>query len=90
MPSMRRPAAPPISGKNCDDPVLDYKDTENLRRVLTAHGQLLSRKRTGYCTQCQKQLSRRSSAPGTSPSCPSWADRDPPCEAKSKCSCGRT
>jgi small subunit ribosomal protein S18 len=54
--SKRRPAAPPISGKNCDDPVLDYKDTENLRRFLTAHGQILSRKRTGYCTQCQKQL----------------------------------
>lgn len=52
----RRPAPPPIAGKNCDDPVLDYKDVENLRRFLSAHGQLLSRKRTGYCAQCQKQL----------------------------------
>jgi len=56
MGSMRRQSAPPISGKNCDDPVIDYKDLEHLRRHLTAHGQILSRKRTGYCTQCQKQL----------------------------------
>ena len=52
----RRPAPPPITGKFCDDPVPDYKDTEHLRRFLTAHGQILSRKRTGYCAQCQKQL----------------------------------
>ncbi|MFN0241549.1 MAG: 30S ribosomal protein S18 [Planctomycetota bacterium] len=52
----RRPPPPPITGKNCDDPALDYKDVANLRRFLTAHGQLLSRKRTGYCAQCQKQL----------------------------------
>jgi small subunit ribosomal protein S18 len=52
----RRPPPPPISGKFCDDPKLDYKDTTNLRRFLTAHGQILSRKRTGYCAQCQKEL----------------------------------
>ena len=56
MASSRRPAPPPITGKMCDDPVLDYKDTEHLRRFITAHGQILSRKRTGYCAQCQKQL----------------------------------
>lgn len=52
----RRPAPPPIAGKNCDDPVLDYKELDGLRRMLTAQAQLLSRKRTGYCAQCQKQL----------------------------------
>jgi small subunit ribosomal protein S18 len=52
----RRAPAPPIAGKNCDDPVLDYKDIDNLRRFLTTHGQILSRKRTGYCAQCQKSL----------------------------------
>lgn len=56
MASSRRPAPPPISGKNCDDPHPDYKDVENLRRFLSAHGQILSRKRTGYCAQCQKAL----------------------------------
>jgi small subunit ribosomal protein S18 len=56
MGSNRRPPAPPISGKFCDDPVLDYKDVDNLRRFLTVHGQILSRKRTGYCSQCQKAL----------------------------------
>ena len=56
MASSRRPAPPPITGKMCDDPVLDYKDIDHLRRFVTAHGQILSRKRTGYCAQCQKQL----------------------------------
>jgi small subunit ribosomal protein S18 len=56
MSSNRRAPSPPISGKNCDDPILDYKDVDNLKRFLTAHGQLLSRKRTGYCAQCQKAL----------------------------------
>ena len=56
MGSNRRPPAPPISGKNCDEPILDYKDVDNLRRFLTVHGQILSRKRTGYCSQCQKAL----------------------------------
>ena len=52
----RRPPPPPITGKNCDDPKIDYKDVEHLKRFLTAHGQILSRKRTGYCAQCQKEL----------------------------------
>ena len=34
----------------------NYKDTDHLRKFLTAHGQILSRKRTGYCAQCQKAL----------------------------------
>lgn len=56
MSSSRRPVLPPITGKFCDDHVPDYKDVDHLQRFLSAHGQILSRKRTGYCTQCQKQL----------------------------------
>ena len=56
MSASRRPPAPPITGRMCFDPILDYKDTDHLRRFVTAHGQILSRKRTGYCAQCQKQL----------------------------------
>lgn len=56
MASNRRPPAPPIAGKNCDEPILDYKDVDNLKRFLTVHGQILSRKRSGYCAQCQKAL----------------------------------
>jgi len=56
MAGSRRPPPPPIGGRNCDDPRIDYKDVDHLRRYVSAHGQILSRKRTGYCTQCQKQL----------------------------------
>lgn len=45
-----------IAGKNCDDPVLDYKDIEFLKKFLSPHGQILSRRRTGYCSQCQREL----------------------------------
>ena len=34
----------------------DYKDVEHLKKFLSAHGQIVSRKRSGYCTQCQKAL----------------------------------
>jgi ribosomal protein S18 len=56
MASIRRPALPPISKSSCDDHWPEYKDLDHLRKFLTAHGQILSRKRTGYCTQCQKAL----------------------------------
>ena len=45
-----------IGSKNCDDPKIDYKDTEYLAKFLTPQGQILSRRRSGFCTQCQKQL----------------------------------
>ena len=45
-----------IATKNCDDPVIDYKEITYLGKFLTPHGQILSRKRTGFCAQCQKQL----------------------------------
>jgi len=53
----RRPPAL-IAGKNCDDPLIDYKDIDYLTKFLTPHGQILSRKRTGFCTQCQRQLKK--------------------------------
>jgi len=47
-----------IGSKNCDDPVIDYKNLEYLSKFLTPHGQILSRRRTGFCTQCQRQLKK--------------------------------
>ncbi len=47
-----------IASRNCDDPKLDYKDIEYLRKFLTPQGQILSRRRTGFCAQCQKQLKK--------------------------------
>ena len=51
-----RRVAGPIGSKNCDDPVIDYKETEYLRKFLTPQMQMISRKRTGFCAQCQKEL----------------------------------
>ena len=53
---MKRRIRTVIGSKNCDDPVIDYKGTEYLEKFLTPQGQILSRRRTGFCTQCQKQL----------------------------------
>ena len=47
-----------IAGKNCDDPVIQYREIDYLSKFLTPQGQILSRRRTGFCTQCQKQLKR--------------------------------
>jgi len=51
-----RPPSPPIGSRNCDDPVIDYKDLAYLQKFLTPQAQILSRKRTGFCSQCQKEL----------------------------------
>ncbi|MBV1889208.1 MAG: 30S ribosomal protein S18 [Proteobacteria bacterium] len=53
----RRPRAV-IASKNCDDPLINYKDTTYLGKFLTPQGQILSRRRTGFCTQCQRQLKK--------------------------------
>ncbi len=45
-----------IASKHCDDPVINYKETEYLEKFLTPQGQILSRRRSGFCTQCQRQL----------------------------------
>ena len=47
---------PGIAGKNCDDPKIDYKDLEYLGKFLTPQGQIVSRRRSGFCAQCQKEL----------------------------------
>jgi|TARA_R110002126_G_scaffold105905_6_gene240554 small subunit ribosomal protein S18 len=47
-----------IGSKNCNDPVIDYKNIEYLTKFLTPQGQILSRRRTGFCTQCQRQLKK--------------------------------
>ena len=47
-----------LGSKNCDDPIINYKEIEYLQKFLTPQGQILSRRRTGFCTQCQKQLKK--------------------------------
>ncbi|MEZ6005559.1 MAG: 30S ribosomal protein S18 [Planctomycetota bacterium] len=47
-----------IGSTNCDDPIIDYKNIEYLEKFLTPQGQILSRRRTGFCAQCQKQLKK--------------------------------
>jgi len=37
---------------------VDYKDVENLRRLLTATGKIFSRKRSGNCARHQRQVKR--------------------------------
>ena len=51
-----RPPLAPIATKNCDDPIINYKDLPYLQKFLTPQAQILSRKRTGFCAQCQKEL----------------------------------
>jgi len=51
-----RSLPPPIASRNCDDPPIDYKDVTYLSKFLTPQAQILSRKRTGFCAQCQRQL----------------------------------
>ncbi len=38
----------------CSPKSFDYKDLAKLQKFLTPHGMLFSRKRSGYCNQCQK------------------------------------
>jgi small subunit ribosomal protein S18 len=42
----------------CAAPKFDYKDTETLLKYLNPHGQILSRKRTGFDSQGQVNLKR--------------------------------
>jgi small subunit ribosomal protein S18 len=46
----------PLGTRNCDDPVIDYKDIAYLSKYLTPQAQIQSRKRTGFCSQCQREL----------------------------------
>ncbi|MDG2205067.1 MAG: 30S ribosomal protein S18 [Alphaproteobacteria bacterium] len=45
-----------IASRNCEDPIINYKDIAYLSKFLSPHGQIVSRKRSGFCAQCQKQL----------------------------------
>jgi small subunit ribosomal protein S18 len=42
----------------CDDIKFDWKDTAMLQRFQTPQGKMMSRKRTNYCSQCQRELAR--------------------------------
>ena len=42
----------------CDDIEFDWKDISFLTRYQTPNGKLMSRKRTGYCAQCQRRLAQ--------------------------------
>ena len=49
--------------KNCSfcadkNELIDYKDTQKLRRYLTEAGKILPRRITGTCAQHQRQLAR--------------------------------
>ena len=54
--SPRKPISAPLGGKHCDDPKMDYKDVAYLSKHLSSQSQILSRKRTGFCAQCQREL----------------------------------
>jgi small subunit ribosomal protein S18 len=53
---MRRSVGPTIAGRQCTDWIPDYKDVEGLKKFLNGQAQIHSRRRTGYCAQCQKAL----------------------------------
>jgi small subunit ribosomal protein S18 len=38
--------------------LLDYKDTERLRKFLTEKGKIMPRRITGNCAKCQRMLTR--------------------------------
>jgi small subunit ribosomal protein S18 len=42
----------------CDEIKFDWKDVGMLQRFQTPQGKLMSRKRTNYCAQCQRELAR--------------------------------
>lgn len=49
--------------KNCNfcadkNEIIDYKDTQKLRRYLTEAGKILPRRITGTCAEHQRQLAR--------------------------------
>jgi ribosomal protein S18 len=46
----------PIASRNCDDPKIDYKEIDYLAKFLTPQAQIHSRKRSGFCAQCQREL----------------------------------
>lgn len=55
MAESRKPS-PPIASRHCDDPKIDYKEIPYLQKFVTPQAQIVSRKRSGFCTQCQREL----------------------------------
>ena len=45
-----------LGSRHCDDPRIDYKETAYLAKFLTSQANIYSRKRTGFCAQCQREL----------------------------------
>jgi ribosomal protein S18 len=58
MSSSSKKERPMIGSRNCDDPLINYKNIEYLEKFLTPQGQILSRRRSGFCSQCQRQLKK--------------------------------
>ena len=56
MDSTARRVIKPIASRNCDDPKIDYKDPVYLTKFINPQASIFSRKRTGFCTQCQREL----------------------------------
>lgn len=52
----RAPSGSPLGSRHCDDPKMDYKDFAYLSKFLTSQAQIVSRKRSGFCAQCQREL----------------------------------
>lgn len=46
----------PLGKKHCDDPLIDYKEVVYLAKFLSSQAQIMSRRRTGFCAQCQREL----------------------------------
>ena len=46
------------SQRNRRDAGIDYKDIDYLSRFIGPQGQILSRRRTGFCAQCQRRLKK--------------------------------
>jgi small subunit ribosomal protein S18 len=46
--------------RKCEDPKdpIDYKNLTLLQKYLSPQGKMQSRKRTKYCSQCQRKLAR--------------------------------
>jgi len=54
--SRRGPPPAAIGSRHCDDPKIDYKEIAYLTKFLTPQANIYSRKRSGFCAQCQREL----------------------------------
>ncbi|HGY91579.1 MAG TPA: 30S ribosomal protein S18 [Planctomycetes bacterium] len=45
-----------VTGANEKCRLIDYKFLEPLQKCMTVQGKMFSRKRSGYCAQCQRQV----------------------------------